>query len=108
MDFLLERGQDRDYIIDYNTAEVTFTTRRLINKDMRITIEFQYADRNYARTLLTGFAAWKDSRMQAGVNLYSEQDSKNQPLQQDLTPADKAILAAAGDNLGARFQGERR
>lgn len=101
---LLERGQDRDYIIDYNTAEVTFTTRRLINKDMRITIEFQYADRNYARTLLTGFAAWKDSRMQAGVNLYSEQDSKNQPLQQDLTPADKAILAAAGDNLGAAFK----
>lgn len=96
---LLERGQDRDYVIDYNTAEITFTTRRLINKDMRITVEFQYADRNYARTLLTGFASWKDSRLQTGLNFYSEQDSKNQPLQQDLSPEDKAILAEAGDNL---------
>ena len=99
----LDRGQDRDYVIDYNTAEVTFTTRRLINKDMRIVIEFQYADRNYARTLLTGFAAVKSDKLQAGINLYSEQDSKNQPLQQDLTPEDKAILAAAGDSLQLAF-----
>ncbi len=101
---LLDRGQDRDYIIDYNTAEVTFTTRRLINKDMRIVVEFQYADRNYARTLLTGFTAVKDNRLEAGINVYSEQDSKNQPLQQDLSPQDKAILATAGDNLSQAFQ----
>lgn len=99
----LDRGQDRDYIIDYNTAEVTFTTRRLINKDMRIVIEFQYADRNYARTLLTGFASVKSENIQAGINLYSEQDSKNQPLQQDLSAEDKAILAAAGDSLNQAF-----
>lgn len=96
---LLERGQDRDYIIDYNTAEITFTTRRLINKDMRIIVEFQYADRNYARTLLTGFAAVKDRRLKAGINIYSEQDSKNQPVQQDLSDEDKLILANAGDSL---------
>ncbi|MBL7923348.1 MAG: hypothetical protein JNL88_04030, partial [Bacteroidia bacterium] len=100
---LLERGQDRDYIIDYNTAEITFTTRRLINKDMRIIVEFQYADRNYARTLVTGFAAYKDNRLQTGINLYTEQDSKNQPLQQDLSAEDKAILAAAGDSLNQAY-----
>lgn len=100
---LLNRGQDRDYVIDYNTAEVTFTTRRLINKDMRIVIEFQYSDRNYARTLLTGFAGVKSEKLQAGINLYSEQDSKNQPLQQDLTTDDKKVLAAAGDSLQLAF-----
>jgi len=96
---LLARGQDRDYTIDYNTAEITFTTRRLINKDLRIVVEFQYADRNYARTLLTGFAEYKDEKLQAGLNIYSEQDSKNQPLQQDLSPEDKALLASVGDSL---------
>lgn len=100
---LLERGQDRDYVIDYNTAEVTFTTRRLINKDMRIIVEFQYADRNYARTLVTGFTNWKQDRLFAGVNIYTEQDSKNQPLQQDLSPEDKFILKAAGDSLTQAF-----
>lgn len=100
---LLQRGQDRDYVIDYNTAEITFTTRRLINKDMRIIVEFQYADRNYARTLLTGFAAVKDRRFRAGINVYSEQDSKNQPIQQDLSEEDKLILAKAGDSLNLAF-----
>lgn len=100
---LLERGQDRDYIIDYNTAEITFTTRRLINKDMRIVVEFQYADRNYARTLITGFVNWKQDKLFTGVSLYSEQDSKNQPLQQDLTRDDKLILKNAGDSLNLAF-----
>ena len=33
------------------------------------------------------------------INAYGEQDSRNQPLQQDLSQLDKSVLAGVGDDL---------
>jgi hypothetical protein len=64
---------------------------------MRIAIEYQYSDRNYTRFLLMQV---QHIKMQNGVlsYLYSENDIKNQPLQQNLTKEQAAILVNAGDN----------
>jgi hypothetical protein len=96
---LLERGQDRDYVIDYNTAEIKFTPKRIISKDSRIIVEFQYSDKNYSRSLLTGNVIWSNDKITTRLIAYSEQDSKNQPVLQDLSNEQKLILANAGDNL---------
>ncbi|MFM7016182.1 MAG: hypothetical protein ACKOX3_07640 [Bacteroidota bacterium] len=100
---LLERGQDRDYIIDYNTAEIRFTSKRIISKDSRIIVEFQYSDKNYSRSMIIGNANWKSYRLATHINIYSEQDSKNQPILQDLSDEQKLILANAGDHLNNAF-----
>ncbi len=100
---LLKRGQEYDYTIDYNTAELTFTPRNMITKDRRIVVEFQYADRNYARALLQGEAAGREGRFSWFVHAVSEQDSKNQPLQQDLDADDRLLLSTVGDEVAQAF-----
>ena len=95
----LERGQENDYTIDYNTAEIIFTPKNLITKDKRISIEFQYSDKNYARSLAHAGAEYASKKVNARINIFSEQDNKNKPLQQELTNSQKLLLASVGDSL---------
>lgn len=95
---LLKRGENNDYIIDYNAGEIIFTSLFPITSEMRINIEYQYSDRNYTRFLTYAGATHQQKTWSIGGFLYSENDVKNQPLQQNLSPEQAQILVNAGDN----------
>lgn len=95
---LLTRGLEEDYVIDYNAGDVTFTPRRLITKDSRIIIEFEYSVDNYTRSMYAGnFEYQQGDKFRAYLNVFSEQDGKN-PVDQEFSPAERDSLFAAGDD----------
>lgn len=94
----LTRGEDRDYVINYNTGELTFTTNRLITENDRITVEYLYTNRTYTQILLYGGIEHESERFRIAGHFYSNGDSKNNPLNDDLSDSDKQILAEAGNN----------
>lgn len=96
---LLKRGENEDYIIDYNAGEIKFNPTYPINANMRITVEYQFTDRNYTRFIGYGGGNYSSDKLDIGAYVYSESDAKNQPLQQNLTEEQVSILGAAGDNM---------
>ena len=95
---LLKRGENNDYTIDYNAGEVIFTSLFPITSEMRINIEYQYSERNYTRFVTYAGANHETEKWSIGGYLYSENDVKNQPLQQNLSAEQAQVLVDAGDN----------
>ena len=79
---LLTRGETNHYTIDYNTAELNFTPMMRITGNSRISIEFEYTERSYARFIVTSGVEQRIGRTTLRVEAFSEQDSKNQPIDQ--------------------------
>ena len=96
---LMRRGLEDDYIIDYNLGELSFTARRLITKDVRIIIEFEYVVQNYLRTTLTSDAEWTHGKQRFYLSTYSEQDNPNTSGIQQLSPSARNLLASVGDSI---------
>ncbi|MGB1038489.1 MAG: hypothetical protein ACPGYY_07560 [Bacteroidia bacterium] len=113
----LKRGEDNDYVINYNTGEITFTPRILITRYSRIVAEFQYSDRNYGRSVAHLGGGATKGKVTIYANAFNEMDLKSQPFLQNLTGYDSLqnksaydILEEAGDSLAffsnAKIQNE--
>lgn len=100
----LTRGENNDYVIEYSNGQITFSRKRLITSDSRLTVDFQFSDESFRRNLysaqgqVTGF----NEKLKWQTTLLREGDDQDNPLAFTLNETERSLLAAAGDGFAAR------
>jgi len=102
---LMTRGENNDYIIEYSNGQITFTRHRLITADSRITVDFQYSDQKFQRSLygMNVATQTKNEKLKLGLRLLRESDNKDNPLDYSLTDKNRSQLQLAGDNPDSAY-----
>jgi hypothetical protein len=96
----VKRGENNEYTIEYSNATITFTPNRLITSASRISIDFEYTDRQFARSFFGAGSSAKlfDDKLKLKVQYMREGDDQDSPIDITLSEEDKNALSLAGDD----------
>jgi len=96
----LRRGVDNHYVIRYGAGELEFTERRPITSESEITVDYEYATDAFDVDIYAaqGGARFARDQLRFGASYFREVDDEGSSSVL-LTDEDRAILAAAGDDI---------
>ncbi len=95
---LIKRGEKNDYTMDYNQAQITFTTKRVITDETDIVVEFQYTRIGFRRNTYATNVRYRKSYYSIGTFLVRDADDVSQTEGFELTNEKKEFLANLGDD----------
>lgn len=93
----LKYGLDADYVLNYNTGEITFNKNIPISVESRIQIEFEYNKENYARGITFADLEIKRRGWTISAGYLSNSDNKRSPKDQSLSVDEILQLTESGD-----------
>lgn len=101
---LLVRGDDADYVMDYDAGEIRFTIKRLMTREKRVVIEFEYTTQRFTRSLVgaevqVGFGAKRQGKNPIRLNfsILQEKDGSGFSEELGLTDTELSLIKASGD-----------
>jgi len=98
---ILERGTNKDYLIDYSVGSITFNVNHPIDRRSRIEIDYEPQADDFKGELFSGGGCVSigDSAVVVEVGWLREGDDRNQSLAGELSDLDENILQEVGDNI---------
>jgi hypothetical protein len=105
---LMTRGEVNDYVIDYASGEITFSSKRLITAASRITVDFEYSDQQFVRNLIAGSVSSNalGKNLNLNISFAQEADDPDSPIDFSLNDSTRAILRQSGaDRMKASVSG---
>lgn len=99
----MERGFDRDYVIDYNLGEITFNNHIVITQFTIIRVDFEYAEQFYSRSNISAYQSVERDNVKVFANFYRERDNPNTSFGFTLNEDDLNQLRGIGDDTEQAF-----
>jgi hypothetical protein len=102
----LQRGADKDYIIDYPTGWITFNVNRPIDSRSRIDVDYEPLLNDYQKELFKtgGGVVVGDSILLLNIGWTRDGDNQDDFLEGSLSDNDKLILSSVGDSIEQAFR----
>ncbi|MEP5611058.1 MAG: hypothetical protein ABJP45_02355 [Cyclobacteriaceae bacterium] len=100
---LMQRGFDRDYVIDYNLGEVTFNNHIIVTQFSRLRADFEYTEQFYSRSNISVSQEVEKEGVKFYSGFYRERDNPNSNFGFSPNQSDLDQLLLIGDQVDQAF-----